>query len=204
MLALHLQPDVVLLDYHVRDEIGTSLIADLRALDPSPHVLMLSATEEAHAVVDALESGASGWVVKGARVEVLTNAIAEVQQGRMYLSSATVRPVVERLLTLSRPVRQPSFLDDLTERQVEVLRCLVSGMTRAETAQRLYITTNTVPRTPRCCCAPPTSTARWPWSPRPAGSASSASTTPTRSPRPRPDDVAPVTPACGLDAANRS
>jgi DNA-binding NarL/FixJ family response regulator len=144
VLALHLQPDVVLLDYHVRDEIGTSLIADLRALDPSPHVLMLSATEEARAVVDALESGASGWVVKGARVEVLTNAIAEVQQGRMYLSSVTVRPVVERLLALSRPVRQPSFLDDLTERQVEVLRCLVSGMTRAETAQRLYITTNTV------------------------------------------------------------
>jgi DNA-binding NarL/FixJ family response regulator len=144
VLAQHLQPAVVLLDYHVRDELGTSLIADLRALDSSPHVLMLSATEDAPAVVDALEHGASGWVVKGSRIEVLTHAMSEVQQGRMYLSPTTVRPVVERLMTMSRPVRQPSFLDDLTERQVEVLRCLVSGMSRAETAQRLFITTNTV------------------------------------------------------------
>ncbi len=144
VLGHHVQPDVVLLDYQVRDEVGTKLIPELRALESAPHVLMLSATEEAHAVVDALEQGADGWVVKGARLDVLMHAMAEVQDGRMYLSPATVRPVFERLLTQSRPVRQPSFLDDLTERQVEVLRCLVSGMSRAETAQRLYITTNTV------------------------------------------------------------
>ncbi len=144
VLGHHAQPDVVLLDYQVHDEVGTTLIADLRALDSAPHVLMLSATEEARAVVDALEHGASGWVVKGARIEVLMHAMAEVREGRMYLSPATVRPVVERLLTQNRPVHQPSFLDDLTERQVEVLRCLVSGMSRAETARRLYITTNTV------------------------------------------------------------
>ena len=117
VLGHHAQPDVVLLDYQVHDEVGTTLIADLRALDSAPHVLMLSATEEARAVVDALEHGASGWVVKGARIEVLMHAMAEVREGRMYLSPATVR---------------------------EVLRCLVSGMSRAETARRLYITTNTV------------------------------------------------------------
>jgi two-component system nitrate/nitrite response regulator NarL len=144
VLARRMQPDLVLLDYHVKDEVGTTLIPELRALDSAPAVVMLSATDEPQAVVDSLESGASGWVMKGARVEVLMQATDDVLNGRMYLYPTTVRPVVERLLRQSRPTRQPSFLDQLSARQVEVLRCLVAGMTRAETAQRLYITANTV------------------------------------------------------------
>lgn len=136
-------PDVVLLDYHVQGAVGTSLIPDLQALPAPPEVVMLSASDDPEEVIGALASGASAWVVKGAGIDVLMHAADEVLHGRMYLSPATVRPVVTRLLRRREPPPH-SFVDDLTERQLDVLRCLVSGMSRDETARRLFITTNTV------------------------------------------------------------
>lgn len=71
-------------------------------------------------------------------------ATNEVLNGRMYLFPTTVRPVVERLLSRARSQRRPSFVDELSERQLQVLRCLVGGMSRSETGDRLFITANTV------------------------------------------------------------
>jgi DNA-binding NarL/FixJ family response regulator len=104
---------------------------------------MLSASDDPDEVIGALDCGASAWVVKGAGIDVLMHAAQEVLHGRMYLSPATVRPVVTRLLRRREP-RPRTFVDDLTERQLDVLRCLVAGMSRDETARRLFITTNTV------------------------------------------------------------
>lgn len=143
VLARRWEPDVVLLDYHVHDEVATSLIPDLRALPSAPQVVMLSASEDPPAIIDSLHHGAAAWVVKGSRLDVLMNAAQEVLDGNMYLSPTTVRPVVEELLDRNK-VREPTFVDSLSERQLDVLRCLVAGMTRAETAARLFITPNTV------------------------------------------------------------
>jgi len=143
VVARRARPDVVLLDYHLTGELGTGLIADLQELPNPPAVLMLSASEEPGDVIDSLGSGAVGWVVKGTQVDVLMSAIGEVLHGRTYLYPTTVGPVVERLLqrTCTRP--EPTFVDSLSERQLEVLRCLVAGMSRAEVAQRLFISANT-------------------------------------------------------------
>lgn len=62
VLARRVQPDVVILDYHVQDERGTSLIPDLRQLPSPPPVLMLSASEDPPSIIDSLESGRRpGW-----------------------------------------------------------------------------------------------------------------------------------------------
>ena len=143
VVARRLQPDLVMLDYNVEDELATTLIPDLRRLPSPPQVVMLSATEEPPAIIDSIDSGAAGWVIKGARIDVLMSAAREVMEGRMYLSPTTVRPVVEELLGRSK-AREPTFVDNLTERQLDVLRCLVAGMTRTETAAHLFITPNTV------------------------------------------------------------
>jgi DNA-binding NarL/FixJ family response regulator len=63
----------------------------------------------------------------------------------MYLPPTMVKPVVRQLLSEARgPQPGPSFVDDLSQRELEVLRCLVSGMTRREIAARLYLSVNTV------------------------------------------------------------
>lgn len=143
VVAHRTPPDVVLLDYHLAGETGTGLIPTLQRLDHPPAVLMLSASEEADDVIDSLGSGAAGWVVKGAGVDVLMAAVAEVLRGRTYLYPTTVGPVIDRLLHDSLERLQPTFVDALSERQLEVLRCLVAGMSRAEVAQRLFISANT-------------------------------------------------------------
>ena len=143
VLAHRLLPDLVVLDYQVKDQVATSLIQDLRQLPSSPHVVMLSATEDPPAIIDSLDSGASAWVVKGACIDALMDAVRDALAGRMYLSPTTVRPVVEELLDRTK-AREPSFVDGLTPRQLDILRCVVAGMTRSETAARLFITPNTV------------------------------------------------------------
>lgn len=137
-------PDVVLLDHDLDGDPGTRLLEDLRALPRPPAVLMLSATEDPPAIVGALAAGASGWVLKNSPVDTVLTATEHVLEGHMYLDPCTVRPVVESLLAARPRLREPDFVDRLSVRQTEVLRCLVSGMTRAEVAARLFITPNTV------------------------------------------------------------
>lgn len=143
-LAARVRPDVVVLDYDLDGELGTDLIPCLRDLPHPPQIVMLSATDAADHVVDAIALGASAWVLKEGSADDLLLAASEVLNGHMYLSPTTVRPVIERLLTRVREHDQPTFLDELSKRQREVLQCLAAGMTRAETAQHMFITTNTV------------------------------------------------------------
>jgi DNA-binding NarL/FixJ family response regulator len=144
-LANRRRPDVVLLDYNLDGECGTDLIATLRALDPPARALMLSGASETSSVIASIESGAEGFVLKDADLEVLLTAVSEVLHGRLYLDPALVGPVVTKLLREARgPSTAPTWVDELSPRELEVLRCLVDGMTRAEMAQRLFISTNTV------------------------------------------------------------
>jgi DNA-binding NarL/FixJ family response regulator len=95
--------------------------------------------------VRALEAGASGWLPKTTQLNALVAAVREVLDGHMYLAPTTVRPVLLHLLTEIRRQRATAaFVDDLTPRELDVLRCLVSGMTRSEVAQHLFVSTNTV------------------------------------------------------------
>jgi DNA-binding NarL/FixJ family response regulator len=136
--------DVVLLDYHLDGHVGTELIASLRELPKVPQVVMLSASEKTEEIIASLDGGASAWVLKGAPVGLLMRATEEVLAGRMYLHPTAVRGVVEHLLADLRNQHETTFVDDLSERQLEVLRCMVAGLDRAEIAQRLYISANTV------------------------------------------------------------
>ncbi len=144
VLAGQHPPEVVVLDYDIDGTPSTGLVADLRALPRPPEVVMLSASDDPEAIIASLRAGASAWVVKGAPVELLMAAVDEVLQGRTYLHPTTVRPVLDQLLHQGDAQAEPTFLDDLSARQLEVLRCLAGGLTRAETAQRLFISPNTV------------------------------------------------------------
>jgi DNA-binding NarL/FixJ family response regulator len=105
---------------------------------------MVSGVTDVGSVVLALEAGASAWVPKDSSVEDLLTAADQVLCGHAYLSPRLLGSVVRRLLDNARTAsRESTFLQELSTREMEVLRCLVSGMTRAEVAQRLFISTNT-------------------------------------------------------------
>jgi DNA-binding NarL/FixJ family response regulator len=138
--------DVVLLDYDLAGESGLDLIEELDELGERPRVVMVSAGHDPQLIVEALERGAEAWVTKDAGFDVLLVAIGEVLNGHLYLPPDALRAVVDRLVEQAHGPALPehSFVDELSSRELEVLRCLVSGMTRVEVAQRLFISTNTV------------------------------------------------------------
>lgn len=137
-------PDLVLLDFNLGEERGLDLFPVLDALPHSPVTLMLAASGDRTQVIDGL-SHAAGWVSKGTPFEQLLVAIETALAGRTYIAPGLVGPVLDQLLIESgRHSGQSTFLDDLSVRQLEVLRCLVGGMTRQEVAQHLFISPNTV------------------------------------------------------------
>lgn len=139
------RPDLVLLDYQLVDEIGLGLFPDLLRLPEPPKVLMLSGIDATQQIVQALDCGAQGWVTKTTRFETLIFAIKAVLRGHMYLAPQTLKPVILYLLAQARvTVSEPSFVDELSPRELEVLRCLIGGMSRAEVADRLFLSVNTV------------------------------------------------------------
>jgi DNA-binding NarL/FixJ family response regulator len=139
------RPDLVLLDLTLADESGLDLLRELAAVNHSPDVIILSGSTETALIINALGIGAKGWLSKTTRMTALVNALWQVIDGQMYLAPTTLRPVLSQLLRDVHDRRaSSSFVDDLTPREREVLRCLVSGMTRAEVAQHLFVSTNTV------------------------------------------------------------
>ena len=138
------EPQVVLLDYDMGGSTGTELLPELRTWRPPLAVVMLSAVTDPDAVIAALEAGADGWVGKDGRLDLLLGASTQVLAGDLYLSPPTLRAVLTRLLEDRAGGSARTFVDALSARELEVLRCLVAGMSRAEVAKRLFISPNTV------------------------------------------------------------
>ncbi|TDU83943.1 LuxR family two component transcriptional regulator [Kribbella voronezhensis] len=138
-------PDVVLLDLVLADESGFDLLSELTRSTAAPAAIVLSGSSDPRLIVKALERGAKGWLSKTTRLDALVTAVWQVLDGQMYLAPSTLRPVLTHLLSDAREREAAAgFVADLTPRELEVLRCLVSGMTRGEVAQHLFVSMNTV------------------------------------------------------------
>jgi DNA-binding NarL/FixJ family response regulator len=138
-------PDVVLLDPDLEGESGLDLVRHLAGLPGPPRVVVVSRGSDPSAVVHGLVLGVRGWVSKQSSFGDLLQAIDAVRRGDLHLPPAAWRPVVLQLLNeRSTRAAQESFLGELTERQAQILRCLVAGMTRAEIAKSLKVSPHTV------------------------------------------------------------
>ena len=144
-MAHTVRPDIVLLDLDLDGVCGLDLLPDLEEAGARPRVIVLSGSKQTSDIVAALRAGVEGWITKDGDLEEVLLAATQVLDGHLHLPLDRMKPVVNALLEESRAVaRSRGFLDDLTDRQVDVLRCLVAGMSRQETASHLFLSTNTV------------------------------------------------------------
>lgn len=139
-LARTLAPDVVLLDITMPEGDGLETAARLAQEAPLAHIVMLTASEDGDDLVTAMKVGARGYVVKGAGAAEVVAAVRSVAAGEAYI---TPKMAGNLLLELThKPAANP--LDELTEREREVLALLAQGMTNREIGQQLSLAEKTV------------------------------------------------------------
>ena len=140
-----LRPDVVLMDVQMPVLDGLSATAAVAALDPPPRVLILTTFELDEYVFQALRSGASGFVLKRIPAEDLVAAIRTVAAGEALLAPSVTRRLIEAFTAQPTPLApDQALLGDLTAREVEVWRHIAKGLSNAEIADALYLSTLTV------------------------------------------------------------
>jgi DNA-binding NarL/FixJ family response regulator len=119
---------------------GIDLIAQVVALHPALHILVVSMHDEPEVVKRALEAGAKGYVTKDSAISVLVEAIFHLHQGRRFLDPA----LVEALVVKSRKSSSEPFDAGLTKREREVMRMLVNGQRVSDIALEMGLSVKTV------------------------------------------------------------
>jgi NarL family two-component system response regulator LiaR len=136
-----LEPDVILMDLVMPGMDGIEATHRITAAREDARVLVLTSYAGDDKVMPAIEAGARGFLLKDSSPADLIRAIRHVHEGRSSLDPTVASQV---LLELKRPAVQPPPPDPLTERELEVLRLVATGLTNAETAAQLVITEATV------------------------------------------------------------
>lgn len=138
--------DLLMADLRLPDGYGTEAIRLLRTIRPSADAMVISVLADDRTVIDAIEAGAVGYLLKDADSIELVDAIEELRAGRSPISSSIARVLVRRM-NVSAPSAPESTESDasLTPRETEILWGIAKGFTYAELAERLGISRHTVP-----------------------------------------------------------
>jgi DNA-binding NarL/FixJ family response regulator len=136
-LAAELKPDVVLMDLSMPGTDGVTATARIVAQDPAAHVLVLTSFSDQARILDALQAGAEGYLLKHSEPEVILAGIREVVAGGSPLD-----PKAARVLLTHR--RSPGPEMKLTGREQEVLDMITDGLPNKLIARRMGISERTV------------------------------------------------------------
>ncbi|HUV92970.1 MAG TPA: response regulator transcription factor [Anaerolineales bacterium] len=137
------KPDVVLMDLKMPGMNGIQATREIRRKYPHIRVLVLTTYSDDEWVFDAIRSGASGYLLKGTPHAELTNAVKGTAAGDTHIDPGVAGKLFSQVAR-STPVANTTVVQDLSERELEVLKLLAGGLTNAEIAESLYLTKGTV------------------------------------------------------------
>jgi DNA-binding NarL/FixJ family response regulator len=144
-LACELRPDVVLMDIRMPGLDGIEATRRLAEAGSSARVLVLTTFDLDEYVYEAMKAGASGFLLKDVPREQLVAGIRVVADGESLLAPAITRRMIEQFLRRPPPgTAVPPGLEELSDRELDVLRHLARGLSNAEIAKALYVGDATV------------------------------------------------------------
>lgn len=139
-----LKPDVVLMDINLNsDESGIDCVRELKPRVPDTNFMMCTVYEEDEKIFEALRAGASGYILKKTAPAKMLEAIKDLNEGGAPMSSQIARKVVFTFQHNQSPKLQEG-IDDLSNREKEILELLSKGLMYKEIAAQLYISQETV------------------------------------------------------------
>jgi len=137
--ARRLKPDVIVTDLSMPGLSGLDVLVKIKEERIESKVVVLTMHNDADRATQALKAGASAFLLKESAGEELVNAIQQALQGRVFLTAAVTRSVIERMADSGG---QPA--PHLTSRQLDVLRLIVKGQRMKEIGASLKLSTRTV------------------------------------------------------------
>lgn len=139
--AQALQPDVILMDLAMPRMTGLEAILKIRERNPDARILVLTSFGEDAKVSAAIRAGAMGFLLKDSGVEDLAHAIRSVHRGNLSLPQGLALKLMAGLLGTDQ---EEAPTEELTKRELDVLKCLAQGMSNAEIAEALSVSVPTV------------------------------------------------------------
>lgn len=139
------QPDVVLMDIRMPGMSGIDTLQQLRAAGQTVPVMMLTTFDDHRSVLDALQQGAAGYVLKDVALETLVQAIETVAMGGRWIQPAVTERMLQGLQqgTLLEPIGLEKT-EALSDKELAVLRLMASGLSNREIAEALFKSEGTV------------------------------------------------------------
>ena len=138
-LARDLLPDVALLDITMPGKGGIAAATEIAIACPATKIVMLTVSENEDDLLAAFKAGARGYLLKGVSARELANVIRSVASGEVYVSPSLAAGM---LVELTR--RPPDPLDELSEREREILQLVAEGLTNREIGERVHLAEKTV------------------------------------------------------------
>ena len=134
-------PDLLLLDLRLTDLSGSQVCRQATAKYPHLAVLILTAVTNGPEVLECIDAGAKGYVLKDVDVAELIKTIRAVHRGESVLDPKVTEAVLERVRQARRGIASEGTL---TEQEQEIVRLMAQGLTNKEIGQRLFLSPNTI------------------------------------------------------------
>ncbi len=136
-----LQPDVVLMDINLPGMNGIDCVSKLKLLYPKVQFMMCTVLDNENTIFESLCAGATGYILKNSKSQDLIEAIFDLHNGGSPMSSSIARKVVQAFSRQSKPNKE---LENISNREKEVLDLLAKGFRYKEIASQLFLSVETV------------------------------------------------------------
>lgn len=146
-LSAELKPDLVLMDIRLPELDGVEAIRRIKKNDGGVEVLVLTAFDDDEVVFEAIQAGASGYILKDITPENLVRAIRAVRAGMSTVHPGVARKLLDRISSMSRRRSQGGgrfHSHGLTSREVEILVGIANGASPRELASKLFVSESTI------------------------------------------------------------